>query len=89
MLIKCFIIYYNCIYMDMTMVQLRKVTVERLKKLKKYSRQTYDELVNTLIDNPDELSAADIDEIKKGIAEIRAGNVSSEKEVAEKLRISV
>ena len=31
--------------MDMTMVQLRKSTVEKLKKQKRYPRQTYDEVV--------------------------------------------
>jgi len=75
--------------MDMTMVQLKKKTVSRLQRLKQYKRQSYDEVINTILDNPDDLSNNDIEEIKKGIEDIRAGRVYSEEEVAKKLGIKI
>ena len=86
--INLFIIDYIGVYMDInTMVQLKKRTVSRLQRLKKYRRQSYDEVINLLLDNPDDLGKDDIDEIRKGIEDIRAGRAYSEEEVAKKLKI--
>ncbi len=54
--------------MDTTMVQLKKKTTERLKTLKEYERQSYDEIINRLIQETEEgpLSDEEIKEIKKG-----------------------
>ncbi|MFH1306900.1 MAG: hypothetical protein ABIH83_04580 [Candidatus Micrarchaeota archaeon] len=73
--------------MENTMVQLKKKTVARLKRLKKYGRQSYDEVVNNLLDNPDDLDANDIEDIKQGIADIKAGRVYTEEEVKKHLGI--
>ena len=70
-----------------TMVQLRKRTVTRLQRLKKYKRQSYDEVINLILDNPDDLGKDDIDEIRKGLDDIRAGRAYGEEEVAKKLKI--
>lgn len=69
------------------MVQLRKITVSRLRGLKQYRRQTYDEVINRILDNPDDLSMDDISEIKAGMADIRAGRFATRAEVANKLGI--
>ncbi len=75
--------------MDTTMVQLRKKTVHRLQKLKRYTRQSYDEVINTLIDNPDDLSVDDIEAIKKGVADIKAGRFYTQEQVAKELGIKL
>ncbi len=74
--------------METTLVQLKKKTVMRLKKLKLYGRQSYDEVINLMLDNPDDLTANDIGEIKRGIADIKAGRFYTEGEVARKLGIA-
>ncbi len=63
------------------MVQLKKKTVFRLKRLKHYGRQSYDEVINTLIDNPDDLTPEDIEAIRKGVADIKAGRFYTEEEI--------
>lgn len=73
--------------MDMTMVQLRKKTVHRLKALKRYGRQSYDEVINNMLDNPDDLSADDIKEIKRGLEDIREGRIFTEAQAAQRLGI--
>ena len=75
--------------METTMVQLKKKTVHRLQKLKQYGRQSYDELINTILDNPDDLAENDIGEIKKGIEDLKQGRYSTEGEVAKKLGIKL
>jgi len=75
--------------MDMTMVQLRKSTVEKLKKQKRYPRQTYDEVVNELIDDDVEiLTPEELKEIEQGLADIKAGHGKSLEQVAKELGIN-
>jgi len=71
------------------MIQLKKKTALRLQKLKKYSRQSYDEVINALIDNPDDLTPEDIEAIKKGVADIRAGRFYTQEQVVSELGIKL
>ena len=74
--------------METTMVKLRKETVERLKGLKDYKRETYDELINRMINlQNEELSTQDIESIEAGLRDIKEGRVYSSKEVARRLGI--
>ncbi len=75
--------------METTMVQLKKKTALRLQKLKRYSRQSYDEVINALIDNPDDLTPEDIEAIKKGVADIKAGRFYTQEQVAKELGIKL
>lgn len=75
--------------MQNTMIQLKKSTVEKLKKLKKYTRQSYDEVVNELIDNPNDLDLNDIEAIKQGIADIKAGRTYTEEEIIKRHGLKV
>jgi len=67
--------------MKNTMVQLRKETVSKLKDLKKYKRETYDEIINKMIAELEEdmkednliLSEETIKSIKEGEEQIRKG----------------
>ena len=70
--------------MEKTMVQLNKKTTERLKMLKTYGRQSYDEVINALIEETEEgpLTEQEIKEIEQGLADVKAGRVKSIEEVA-------
>ena len=77
--------------MDTTMIQLKRVTAERLKKLKDYERQSYDELINKLIHTSETeiLTEQEISEIKQGLDDIRAGRTRSIEEAAKSLGIKL
>lgn len=71
------------------MIQLKRGTAERLKKLKDYGRQSYDELINKLIQisEAEILTEEEISGIKQGLDDIKAGRTRSIEEVARDLRI--
>ncbi len=75
--------------METTMIQLKKGTAEKLRKLKDYERQSYDELINKLIQTSETemLTEQDIKEIKQGLDDIKAGRTRSIEEVAKDLGI--
>ena len=77
--------------MDTTMVQLKKKTTERLKTLKEYERQSYDEIINRLIQETEEgpLSDEEIKEIKEGLDDVKAGRVNSIGEVAKHFGVNL
>ncbi len=72
--------------MENTMVKLKKETVNRLKSLKDYERETYDEIINKMINTQkEELSREDIDNIEGGLKDLKEGRVYSSQEVARRL----
>lgn len=74
--------------MEMTMIKVRKETAERLKGLKDYKSQTYDEVINMVIAiKSDELSNEDLLNIQAGLNDIKRGRVYSSREVARRLGI--
>lgn len=77
--------------MEKTTIQINQGTLERLKALKTMERQSYDDLLNNLIDNQEEetLSDEELEEIKKGLDNIRIGKVKSIEQVAKELGISL
>ncbi|MGV8130981.1 MAG: DUF7557 family protein [Candidatus Pacearchaeota archaeon] len=77
--------------MEKTTIQISNRTLERLKMLKVVEKQSYDDILNSLIDNQDEysLSADEIDEIKIGLDDIKAGRVKSIEQVARELGIAL
>ena len=77
--------------MENTMIQIRKGTAERLKQLKDYNRQSYDELINKLLQRTedDALTDADIKEIKLGLDDIKAGRTRPIEKVAKGLGITL
>jgi len=76
--------------MEMTMVKLKKDTVEKLKSLKDYERETYDEIIKKMISaQEEELSKEDIKNIEIGLKDIKAGRVHSSREVAKRLGIKM
>jgi len=77
--------------MEKTTIQLSTETLERLKFLKNFERQSYDDLLNNLIDNfeEEELSPEEIEEINRGLENIKNGKFKSIEQVAKELGISL
>ena len=74
--------------MEMTMVKLKKETVAKLKNLKDYERETYDETISKLIALQNgELSKDDIQNIEAGLRDLKAGRTYNSEDVAKRLGI--
>ncbi|MFH1181789.1 MAG: hypothetical protein V1702_02430 [Candidatus Woesearchaeota archaeon] len=75
--------------MELTMVKLRRETVEKLKSLKDYERETYDDVISKMVAvQMGELSREDIKSIEEGLADLKAGRVHSSKDAAIRLGIT-
>ena len=58
--------------MDKTTIQVSEKTLDRLKTLKRYERESYDEIVNNLIDEAEEeITEEEIEEVELALKEIR------------------
>ena len=77
--------------MEKTTIQINFETLERLKSLKNFERQSYDELLNSLINNCEEerLSEEEINEIQKGLEDVKKGKVYPIEVVAKELGIAL
>lgn len=77
--------------MEKTTIQISLATLERLKMLRAFERQSYDDALNNLMDNIDEepLSEQEIKEIKIGLDNVRRGEVYSIEEVAKELGVTL
>ena len=77
--------------MEKTTIQINQSTLERLKSLKMLERQSYDDILNNLIDNQEDeiLSEEEIREIKIGLENVRHGKVKSIEQVAKELGITL
>lgn len=75
--------------MDKTTIQINIETLERLKALKNFERQSYDEVLNRLIDNREEesLSEEEIEDIKIALDNVKRGKVKPIEQVAKELGI--
>ena len=77
--------------MEKTTIQINFETLERLKALKNVDKQSYDDLLNNLIDNQENeiLSEEEINEIQKGLEDIKKGRVKPIEQVAKELGITL
>jgi len=75
--------------MEKTTIQLNSSTLDRLRALKSFDRQSYDELIVNLVENVEEevLSEEEINEIQKGLEDVKKGRVYSIEVVAKELGI--
>lgn len=75
--------------MEKTTIQINQSTLERLKALKNIERQSYDDMLNNLIDNVEEetLSQEEVEEIKLGLENVRKGRVKPIEQVAKELGV--
>ena len=74
-----------------TTIQINLETLERLKSLKNFERQSYDDLLNSLINSCEEesLSEEEINEIQKGLEDVKKGRVYPIEVVARELGIAL
>ncbi len=77
--------------MEKTTIQISLETLDRLKALKNFERQSYDEVLNGLIDNCEEesLSEEEIEEIKIALENVKRGKVKPIEQVARELGITL
>ncbi|MFH1325340.1 MAG: hypothetical protein ABIH49_01040 [archaeon] len=77
--------------MKKTTIQVDIGTLERLKALKQFERQSYSELLNNLIDNIEEetLSEEEIRDIKIALEEVRKGKIYPIEDVARELGVKL
>ncbi|MFH1801956.1 MAG: hypothetical protein ABH864_00730 [archaeon] len=77
--------------MEKTTIQINTSTLERLKALKSFDRQSYDELLNNLVDNIEEesLSEGEIEDIKVALENVKRGDVRPIEQVAKELGVSL
>ena len=58
--------------MQKTTIQISQGTLDRLKSLKKYEKESYEDIVNTLIDDiEEEVTPEEIEEIEQALKEIK------------------
>jgi len=72
-----------------TSIQLEKRTKAKLEKLKIFPRESYDDVVNRLLNVTEEdegiLSEKTIRDLEEGVADIKAGRVYTSEQVKKKL----
>ena len=77
--------------MNTTMVQLKKSTVHTLKQLKRYERESYDELINSLIDRSfaEPLTQDERKDVEVALEDIKAGRVHRIEDVAKEFGVKL
>ena len=77
--------------MEKTTIQINLETLDRLKSLKSVERQSYDEVLNNLIDNCEEesLSEEEIEDIMIALENVKKGKVKPIEQVARELGITL
>jgi predicted transcriptional regulator len=76
--------------MSQTTIQIRSSTKKRLETVKTHPRETYDEVVNRLLDmtcDREPLSEETLLKIEEGIRDIRKGKTRTLEEISEELGI--
>ncbi len=76
---------------NMTTIQLRKTTLERLKEQKPLAKVSYDDVINRLLDEADDetLSNEEIADIQESLEQIKKGEVHSLEDVAKELNVKL
>ena len=78
--------------MEKTTIQINLETLERLKSLKNFERQSYDDVLNILIDSYEDdeiLTEQEMKEIQIGLQNVREGKVKPIEQVAKELGVSL
>lgn len=77
--------------MNKTTIQISPETLERLKMLKRHERESYEEILNNVLDEYEEetLDEEEIEEIKIALENVKRGKVKPIEQVAKELNISL
>lgn len=74
-----------------TTIQISKSTLERLKSFKKHERESYEQILNELMDEneTETLTEEEIEDIQEALEEVKQGKTKPIEEVAKELGISL
>ena len=74
-----------------TTIQIKNDTLERLKFFKETSKESYDEIINKILDEIEdgELTEETIEDIKTGLREIKEGKGESIENVAKEFGVKL
>jgi predicted CopG family antitoxin len=74
-----------------TTIQIAGKTLERLKFFKQFAKESYDEVINKLLDEVEEgeLSESSIRDIQAGLKEVRQGKGERIEDVARQLGVKL
>ncbi len=76
--------------MEKTTIQISHKTLEKLKSLKRYERESYEDVVNNLIEeSEEELTPEEIEEIEDALEEVKRGEIYPIEKVAKELDIDL
>ncbi|MDD5700047.1 MAG: hypothetical protein PHH00_02535 [Candidatus Nanoarchaeia archaeon] len=77
--------------MEKTTIQVNTGTLERLKALKNFERQSYDEILNNLLNNTEDesLSEEEIKDIQIALENVKKGKVKPIEQVARELGVAL
>jgi len=74
-----------------TSIQVKSEVKQKLDELKNYPSETYNEILSRMLEimaeTREELSSQTLNNIQKSLEDIKAGRVSSHKEVKQRLRL--
>jgi len=74
-----------------TTIQVKDKTLERLKFFKKFSKESYDEIINNLLNNLEEGNLTDdaIKDIQQSLKEMNAGKGENIEDVAKEFGVKL
>jgi len=77
--------------MEKTTIQINQSTLNRLRELRRYERESYDEVLNGLIEEAEDdiLTNDEIDDLKEALDEVKLGKTKLIEQVAKELGISL
>ena len=77
--------------MEKTTIQISKNTLNRLKMIRDYERQSYEELLNKLLNESEEevLTGREIEEIQEALENVKQGKVKAIEQVAKELGVTL
>jgi len=77
--------------MEKTTIQVNINTLQRLRTLKRYERESYDEILNNLVDEAEEetLNEKEIEDIKIALENVKRGKVKPIEQIAAEIGISL
>ncbi len=86
---KIYTVVMACYRMQKTTIQIGLNTLGRLKMFKKHERESYDFVLNNILDEAedDEITSEEIEDIKKALEEVKRGRVYSIEDVARDMGI--
>ena len=77
--------------MPKTTIQLEQKTVLRLKDYKQFDRQSYDEILNAILDNSEEdtLTAEEIEDLQDALEQVKKGKLISIEDLSKELGVKL